>query len=221
MWEGYVYGSISNAFNLSKMETYGPIDVAVVATSDDAHFEPLKQLAEYPLKLVIAEKPLCADLRQAREIVALYREKGIPLAVNYTRRFIPELQELKRRYEAGEFGELKEYSIAFNRGLLHTGSHAVDFMNWFFNGEENDCLVVNEIKGLEYRLWQIQIFFEHYHWCEERIGDQPVPSYADHHMRYVAENAHNFLEGRESLKCTGEDSLKALEICFELMGAKK
>jgi hypothetical protein len=38
-------------------------------------------------------------------------------------------------------------------------------------------------------------------------------------MWHVTENAHNFLEGREALKCTGEDSLRSLEICFELMGA--
>jgi hypothetical protein len=36
-------------------------------------------------------------------------------------------------------------------------------------------------------------------------------------MKYVAENAYNFLEGKEELKCTGEMALKSLEMCFELM----
>jgi hypothetical protein len=47
----------------------------------------------------------------------------------------------------------------------------------------------------------------------------PVPEYYDNHMKYVVDNAYNFLEGRESLKCTGEDALRSLEICYELMEA--
>lgn len=207
-WAGAAYCCINHAIEFDR------IDIAVVATPDNSHYDILKQLAKHPLKLVICEKPLCTDLQQAREIVKLYKGKGIPLMVDYTRRFIPELQELKQRYETGEFGKIQEITCAFNRGFIHTGSHLIDFIRWFFNG---DLLHLKEAQNQGYRIWQIQLFFEKYFWQEQRIGDMPVPSYYDKHMWYVAENAYNFLEGKEPLLCTAEDALKALEICFELM----
>jgi predicted dehydrogenase len=191
-----------------------PISIVVVATPDDTHYEILKDLAEYPLKLVICEKPLCNNLQQAREIVALYKTKGIPLAVNYTRRFLPYYEDLKRRHEAGEFGKIVSANIVFNRGWEHTATHAIDLCEWLFNGQYNGKIMECET---DYRIWQIDLFFEKHHWREERIGDMPVPAYFDKHTWHVAENAYNFLEGREPLKCTGEDALKSLEICFELM----
>ena len=40
----------------------------------------------------------------------------------------------------------------------------------------------------------------------------PVPSYLDYGTRYLVDNAMKFLGGKEELKCTGIDALKALEI---------
>jgi len=210
-WGGHSFCCTSHA-----LDDFG-VEVAIVATNDGQHYEILKQLASHPLKLVICEKPICTDLAQAREIVALYQAKGTPLMVNYTRRFIPELQELKRRYEAGEFGKILDASYSCNRGVLHTESHAIDFFNWFSNGELKILERNNFNDNAKYRIWQIQLFFEKYFWQEQRIGDMPVPAYFDRHMWYVAENAYNFLEGREPLKCDGEMALRALEKCFELM----
>lgn len=197
------------------------VDVVVVATPDDTHYEILKQLAEYPLRLVICEKPITTDLQQAREIVELYKAKGIPLMVNYTRRFLPYYEDLKQRYEAGEFGRLLKANVFFNRGMLHTGTHAIDFYNWFVMDKDKleHVFRIEELKGdYAYRIWQIDLFFKKHHWREERIGDMPVWQYYDKSHWYVVENAFNFLEGKELLKCTGEDGLRALEICFEVGG---
>jgi len=198
------------------------IDIVVITTPDSTHYEILKQLVDvkhYKLRLVICEKPICTDLQQAREIVELYKAKGIPLMVNYTRRFLPYYEDLKRRYEAGEFGELIHYEALFNRGLLHTGSHLVDFLTWFFDYDLPDGLEIIGIQA-DYRIWQIDLFFEKYHWREERIGDMLVWDYYDKSHWYVVDNAYQFLEGKEELKCTGSDALNLLEICFELMEGK-
>jgi predicted dehydrogenase len=199
--------------------------IAVVATPDDQHYEILKELAEYPLKLAIVEKPLCTDLAQAREIVELYRARGIPLMVNYTRRFIPYYRELREKWNNGESGSFIGGNFVFNRGWIHTGSHMIDFIRWFFGfGDDyiKNHLGIRQIDdGENYRIWMIDLFFQRFHWREERIGDQPVWDYYDRAMWHVVDNAYNFLEGRESLKCTGEDTLRTLEICFEMMeGAK-
>ncbi len=187
-------------------EMYQGDCVALVSTPDNAHYDILKQLAEYPLKLVICEKPLCANLYQAREITWLYRSRGIPLLVNYTRRFLPHYEALKRNFETGYYGKFLYARAAFNRGRIHSGSHAVDFFNWFGVDAE-----YHYISQENFRIWQLEMFFERHHWREERIGDQPVWPYYDKAMWHVVDNAYQFLEGREPLKCTGEDALKALE----------
>jgi hypothetical protein len=186
------------------------IDIAVIATNDDQHYETLKQLAEQPPKLVIAEKPLCAELDQARETVELYKQKNIPLMVNYTRRFLPYYDRLK------EYGKPTYGRCVFNRGWLHTATHAIDFFNMI------GCrrYLISEAT-LNKRVWQIEVDFENgKHFEESRIGAEPVWWYYDKSHYHVIENAYNFLQGKEPIKCTGEHALAALEKCLELMKGK-
>jgi predicted dehydrogenase len=149
----------------------------------------------------------------AKEIIDLCEHYNVPILVDYTRRFIPELIDLKKRYDSGEFGKLITANYTFNRGWLHTGTHLTDFHNWFF-GDGNGKIL--EVEDVDYRIWSIDLFFEKFHWSERRIGGMPVPDYYDHHTRYVIDNAYGFLEGKEELKCTAEDGLRALEIMERL-----
>jgi predicted dehydrogenase len=222
IYNTHIFSSINNAFDVSKMEIYGEIDIAVVSTSDETHYELLKQLADHPLKLVICEKPICTNLQEAREIVELYKQKNIPILVNYTRRFLPYYQELKYKYESGEFGRLLNVQIVTNKGILHTTSHAIDFVQWFTTEDDKKNNTHVELRildkyNLDYRVWNIQLFFEKHFWQEQRINDMPVWEYYDKSHWHVINNAYNFLEGKEPLKCTGEDGLRALEICFKVM----
>ncbi|MBY9013099.1 MAG: Gfo/Idh/MocA family oxidoreductase [Candidatus Lokiarchaeota archaeon] len=185
-------------------------DIVIIATTDNKHYELLKKSAEYDLKLVIVEKPICEDLEHAREIVALYKEKGIPLMLNYTRRFLPHYDYLE------QYGKPVYATCAFNRGLIHSGSHSIDFFNMI--GAENYRMI--EIPTEAYRVWDLKIYYENHVFSEIRVGDMPVWDYYDNATVHLVENAYNFLKGKEELKCTGEDGLKALEICYELMGVK-
>ena len=194
-------------------------DVAIVATPDDTHCEILKTLAKHQLKLVICEKPLCTDLREAREIVELYRAKNIPLMVNYTRRFTPKYQEMKRFYDMGVYGKAEGAHLLFNRGWIHSATHGMDLFNWFFGDSIRPKI---EYVGFEVpRRWLLSICFEKYFWSEIRQNEQPVSNIFDNTAWYLTENAYNFLDGKEPLKCTGDDALKALEKCFELMAGEK
>jgi hypothetical protein len=182
------------------------VDIAIVSTSDNTHYEILKQLAEYPLKLVIVEKPICENLEQAREIVELYKAKGIPLMVNYTRRFLPYYDNLK------EYGKPISSVCRFNRGWLHTASHAIDFFNML--GCDNYSIFESDSNS---RVWIITVAWKYNIFTEHRFGEQPVwPYYNKSHM-HIMNNAYEFLEGREEIKCTGEMALHSLEICFNLM----
>jgi len=189
------------------------IDIAVISTPDDTHFGILKQLAEYSLKLVICEKPLTTDLQQAIEIVQLYKDKNIPLMIDNTRNFIPELRNLPN-----EHGKAISGYALFNRGLFHSAMHIFGFFRML--GCNN--YKIRELDELDFRVWILSVTFEDgFIWSEERItNDMPVWSRYDHHMKYVVENAYNFLEGKEPLFYTGEEALKDIEECCKLMGAK-
>ena len=207
---GCVYsGTIKDAFDDYK--PYMP-HIAVVSTNDEQHYEILKQLANYPLKLVICEKPLCTDLQQAQEIVELYKQKNIPLMVDNTRNFIPELRSLTK-----EHGKAISGYALFNRGLLHSATHIFGF----FRMLRCDNYKIRELDKLDFRVWILSITFEDgFIWSEERItNDMPVPDIYSNHMWYIVENAYNFLEGKEPLFYTGEEASKDIEECYKLMGA--
>lgn len=188
-------------------------DIVIITTPDDKHYRNLLDTIICKPKIVIVEKPLCSTVDEAKEIVNLYEEAGIPILLDYTRAYIPELIELKRRYETGEFGKLITANYTFNRGQLHTGTHIYHFHNWMF-GEGNGKIL--EVEDADYRIWSIDLFFEKFHWSERRIGDEPVHSRYDYHTRYVIDNAVGFLEGKEELKCSMYDGLKSLEIMERL-----
>lgn len=185
-------------------------DVVVVATPDDTHFDILKQIAKKQLSLVLCEKPICTDLEKAREIVQLYKERGIPLMVNYTRRYLPYYDHLK------QYGKPHYGLCRFNRGWLHTATHGIDFFN-MIGCENYDILESEETE----RHWYLGVKYKAHTFRETRCGDEPVWDYYDKSHWHVTENAYNFLEGKEPLKCTGDHALAALEKCFELMGENK
>lgn len=188
-------------------------DVIVIATLDDTHYEQLLKAIDHrlPPDLVICEKPICTDLEQAREIVDLYSKKNIPLMVNYTRRFLPYYDHLK------QYGKPIYGTCAFNRGWMHTATHAIDFFNMI--GCDNYRMI--EIPADSYRVWDLKVYYKDHVFSEVRTADMPVWDYYDKSHWYIAENAYNFLEGKEPIKCTGENALAALEKCFELMEGRK
>jgi predicted dehydrogenase len=189
-------------------------DVIIIATPDDTHYYNLLALSlySYKPKLVICEKPLCMTSVEVKEVIKFYEDRKIPILVDYTRRFIPEYQQLK-----AEHGKAVHGYCRFNRGMLHTGTHALDIFNYF--GVPRQCMDIHEFMSEEIlRFWALRILFEDgYVFREQRIGNDPVPARFDHHTRYVIDNAYNFLEGKEELKCTMYDGLKALELMEELI----
>jgi predicted dehydrogenase len=122
VWGCEHFKSLEDAFTLHE------IDVISVAVPDDWHYEILKAVSAYPLSAVIAEKPITKSIDQGKEIARLYREKGMPIAVNYARRYVPHFIGLNQRIHNGEFGRYLAGSGYYGKGLVHNGSHLVDLL---------------------------------------------------------------------------------------------
>jgi predicted dehydrogenase len=84
----------------------------------------LQALAYRPLA-VIAEKPLASSVVHAQQIVSAYRSAGVPLVVNYTRRFMPAWQSMRGT-------SAMSTTIRYAKGLRHNGTHAIDLCRMLF-----------------------------------------------------------------------------------------
>jgi UDP-N-acetylglucosamine 3-dehydrogenase len=88
------------------------IDIAVVAVPTAFHEGAALRLASAGVHTLV-EKPIADSVDAGRRMVAAFEGAGLVGAVGHIERFNPALQELRRRLEAGELGEV--YQIATRR----------------------------------------------------------------------------------------------------------
>ena len=124
------YWSIENGFDdlNALLASNVPFDVASICAPTSMHEPLLIKLADAGVRGVFCEKPMTADIDRTRAIAADYRAANIPLAVNYTRRWNPSIQELVTQIENNKFGAVLSGIATYDRGLLHHGSHMVDLV---------------------------------------------------------------------------------------------
>jgi len=119
-WNARPYADVARL-----LEAEAP-EIVSVATPDATHADVLEQcLRTLSVRAVLAEKPLALDVDAARALVALARERGVALAVNYSRRFAPAFQRL--RADLG-IGELQHVHGLYVKGLAHNGTHWLDLL---------------------------------------------------------------------------------------------
>lgn len=104
------------------------INVVCCCVPDEYHFDILKKIADYPVKLVVAEKPLAKTVKEAEYIEYLYKSRNISLEVNYSRRFIEEFQALKQNIK--DYGNFIKGTGYYGKGIIHNGSHMVDLLTY-------------------------------------------------------------------------------------------
>lgn len=81
------------------------------------HFEPAMEAVSYG-KHVLVEKPICHDVREARELVAYADKQKVYLGCNLNHYFTPPAEKAKQYMDNGDIGELV-YCLAkmgFNGG---------------------------------------------------------------------------------------------------------
>jgi predicted dehydrogenase len=145
-WGVQAFSSLSVA--LSQAE------VVCDCVPDEYHYATLKELSDYPLKLVITEKPLCQKAEEAQEIEKLY--ENIPCIVNYSRRFLKEFQDLKQEIEG--YGKFIKGNGYYGKGILHNGSHMIDLLQYLlgpvcgFDKPENKLCDFEEDVSCDVRL---------------------------------------------------------------------
>lgn len=115
------------------------IDLAVAAVPTVFHEATATVLAEAGVHTLV-EKPIAESVEAGHRMVDLFASKKLVGAVGHIERFNPAIQELRRRIEAGDLGDV--YQIATRRqgpfpariadvGVAKDlGSHDVDLTSW-------------------------------------------------------------------------------------------
>ncbi|WP_394277198.1 Gfo/Idh/MocA family protein [Luteococcus sp.] len=133
-----VAGNLEVKKNIDELIALG-LDYCVVAAPTVYHDEIGTKLAEAGVHALI-EKPLAKDTSSAKGLAELFAKKGLVGAVGHIERYNPALQNLRKRLEAGELGDL--YQVATRRqgpfpnriadvGVIKDlGSHDIDLTAW-------------------------------------------------------------------------------------------
>lgn len=123
-WDCDYFASISEAFEKHR------IDVVSVAVSDENHYNVLMELLNYSFLFVFCEKPIAANVLEAEEIIDKYKNKNIDIAINYSRRFVPEIELIKKENTSKRYGEFISGSGFYGKGIMHNGSHMIDLLHY-------------------------------------------------------------------------------------------
>jgi len=103
-------------------------DIFCIATPDDRHLADLKALLPRKPRAILVEKPLGEDGAAAVSQLKQACKTGVPVMVNYPRRWHPGVQATTKQFELGRLGLIKRITISCSGGLLHNGSHALDLI---------------------------------------------------------------------------------------------
>jgi predicted dehydrogenase len=111
--------------DLDGLLTDGGLDAVVVATPSATHFALAKQ-ALLAGKHVLVEKPISLRLNEAEELIELADRQGRRLMVDHLLEYHPAVEDMKRRVDSGELGEIYYfYSQRLNLGVVRTEENAL------------------------------------------------------------------------------------------------
>ncbi|MGO4245996.1 Gfo/Idh/MocA family oxidoreductase [Paenarthrobacter sp. RAF54_2] len=82
------------------------IDAVFIASSTDTHAGHLRRAAAAGIA-VLCEKPIDLDLDHARDVASFAQETGVPVMVDFNRRFDRDYAELKRVVNTGQIGKVE------------------------------------------------------------------------------------------------------------------
>lgn len=118
------YSSIDEVVNIAQQ-----FDVVSICSPTPCHAHDLEMALRLKPELVFCEKPVTASVAETERLVAEYRKANISLAVNYTRRWAPDIVQLQADMRAGLWGQLRSVAGIYNKGVLNNGSHMLDMLN--------------------------------------------------------------------------------------------
>ncbi len=113
-------------------------DILSIATPPETHLPLVRTAARARVPVIICEKPLAHNLRDARTIARIHTSGITKIVVNHERRYSRDYQIVKEHIGSEHYGRLLSIkgTLFFGRTaahrdvLLHDGTHMIDIINY-------------------------------------------------------------------------------------------
>ena len=110
-------------------------DIVIIATPPTARLALIKECARARVPMVVCEKPLAKDVREAGQIEALVARSGMTFVLNYQRRFSPLFARVHADIKKGKLGRIQQVTGYYSNGLYNNGGHLVDALTYVLGDE--------------------------------------------------------------------------------------
>jgi predicted dehydrogenase len=129
--------------SLKEFWDFGKPDILHIATPPASHGYYVREAIARAIPLVICEKPLSENLREARRIASLAARSDTVLMVNHERRYSADYIRVKQIVENGKYGRLLSiharlymgYRRTIREMLFEDGTHLVDIIRFLSQAE--------------------------------------------------------------------------------------
>lgn len=118
-------------------------EIVVIATPDDTHKKILLDVFAYNPKVIVVEKPVVNEKRDIEAVRRAAKKTGIPVVVNFRRRFDVTVNEVRDALIKGRYGSVLSASGIYSKGILHNGSHMIDLARYLFGEVTNSKMHFN------------------------------------------------------------------------------
>lgn len=141
-------------------------DMVAVATWTKDHAAVVTEAAKRGVKKIFCEIPLASCLDDAQRMMRICDEHSVLLAVNHTRRWLPDHQEIRRLVrEEKVIGDLHHVWISCGGcRLSDLGTHWIDWARWMIGEEVSrvfskpDGLAKKNPRGQQFKDYAGEIF---------------------------------------------------------------
>lgn len=135
------YPTVDIAEDASELISRPEIDAIVIATPVATHF-PLALAALNASKHVLVEKPLCSNVAEGEELIAVARKMQRVLMVNHTFLFTGAVQAIARLVHSRELGKICYFdSMRVNLGLFQPD------VNCLWDLAPHDLSIIDHVYG--------------------------------------------------------------------------
>jgi predicted dehydrogenase len=115
-----VYANYSEMILAEKKLPLGVrMDFVAIVTPNHLHFAPAKMALKNGFN-VVCDKPLCFDMKEARELVALVDKTGLLFALTHNYTGYPMVKQAKFMIADGQLGKIRKVVVEYPQGWLST-----------------------------------------------------------------------------------------------------
>jgi len=106
----------------------GAFDVISICSPSVFHAADIQAALALQPQLIFCEKPVTLSLTETQQAVTDCARQNVLLVVNYSRRWSPQVADLKKQLNDGQWGAMRSVSAVYNKGMLNNGSHMMDLL---------------------------------------------------------------------------------------------